>query len=410
MYLDEDTILMDTVMPYRSLPVYSVMPSNYLGTPYGYSPMFDLLPLQDAVNSLYSTILTNNNAFGIQSVLNPRGNDIRITQVEEGLNFIEYNPVVGGNASGKPEAMQLTSTAPETYKFLEMLVRDMETISGINSVARGDPQSSLKSGTALALVQSQAIQFISGLQQSYVMTTESLGTGLVELLQDFAKVPRVAAIVGKTNKMKMEEFSSKDIDSINRVIVDVGNSLASTTAGRVQMADNLIQMGIITAPEQYFSVINSGKLETMTEGPSNQNLLIKAENEKLSDGGTNVIATAVDKHSLHIREHMNVLADPELRQDAGLVKRVLDHIQEHITLLQNTDPNLLALIGEQPLGPPAGSPVAPGSVAPEQANATVDPMSSVMENPNIDQMSGQKEQPKMPKMPVDPATGRPFGQ
>jgi hypothetical protein len=35
MYLDSDTILIDTAMPYRSLPVYSIMPSHYLGTPYG---------------------------------------------------------------------------------------------------------------------------------------------------------------------------------------------------------------------------------------------------------------------------------------------------------------------------------------------------------------------------------------
>lgn len=408
MYLDDETILMDTAMPYRSLPVYSIMPSHYLGTPYGYSPMFDLLPMQDAVNSLYSTILTNNNAFGVQSILSPRGNDIRISQIEEGLNFIEYNAVVGGNALGKPEPLQLTRTAPETYQFLEMLVRDMETISGVNSVARGNPESSLKSGTALALVQSQALQFMSGLQQSYVSLIENMGTGLVELLQDFAKVPRVAAITGKTNRMKMEEFSSKDLESINRVIVDVGNALAQSTAGRVQMADNLIQMGVVNTPEQYFSVINSGRLESMTEGQSNQNLLIKAENEKLADGETDVIATAVDKHSLHIREHMNVLADPDLRQDGELVSRVLTHIQEHIDLLQTTDPNLLALIGEQPLSPPGGSPLAPGTAAPDQPDQSLQPMSQVTENPLAESTQAQGPIPAPAEPPLDPRTGLPL--
>lgn len=408
MYLDADTILMDTAMPYRSLPIYPIMPSHYLGTPYGYSPMFDLLPMQDAVNSLYSTILTNNNAFGVQSVLSPRGNDIRINQVEEGLNFIEYNPVVAGGASGKPEALQLTQTAAETYQFLEMIIRDMETISGVNSVARGNPESSLKSGTALALVQSQALQFMSGLQQSYITMIENLGTGLVELLQDFAKVPRIAAISGKSNKMKMEEFSSKDLESINRVVVDVGNALSQTTAGRVQMADNMIQMGVITNPEQYFSVINTGRLETMTEGANNQALLVRAENERLADGETDVVATAVDKHSLHIREHMNVLADPDLRMDVQLSQRVLNHIQEHITLLQQTDPNLLALIGEQPLGPSGGTPIAPETGAPQQPNQAMQPMSQVSENPIAEttQAGGTLPEPAQP--PVDPATGLPF--
>jgi hypothetical protein len=290
-----------------------------------------------------------------------------------------------------------------------MLVRDMETISGINSVARGNPESSLKSGTALALVQSQALQFISGLQQSYVMMIENIGTGLIELLQDFAKVPRVAAITGKSNRMKMQEFSSKDISSISRVVVDVGNALASTTAGRVQMADNLIQMGIITTPEQYFSVINTGRLETMTEGPSNQLLLIRAENEKLADGETDVVATAVDKHSLHIREHMNVLADPDLRTDTELTARVLAHIQEHISLLQNTDPNLLAMIGEQPLGPAAGSPVSPENASAEMPSQPLQPMSEIQENPLAETTQVQGTIPQPAEPPIDPATGMPFG-
>lgn len=408
LYLDEDTILMDTAMPYRSLPVYSIMPSHYLGTPYGYSPMFDLLPMQDAVNSLYSTILTNNSAFGVQSILSPRGNDIRINQVEEGLNFIEYNAKVAGGADGRPEPLQLTRTAPETYQFLEMLVRDMETISGVNSVARGNPESSLKSGTALALVQSQALQFMSGLQQSYIMMIENIGTGLIELLQDFAKVPRVAAIAGKSNKVKMEYFSSKSIETISRVVVDVGNALAATTAGRVQMADNMIQMGVITNPEQYFSVINTGKLETMTEGSNNQALLVRAENERLADGETDVIATAVDKHSMHIREHMNVLADPDLRMDTELTQRVLAHIQEHIALLQETDPNLLALIGEQPLAPAGGTPINPATGAPDQPNQSMQPMDAMMQNPVAETTQAQGNIPEPAQPPVDPATGMPF--
>ncbi len=352
MYLDADIVLMDTVMPYRDLPIYRIAPANMLGTPYGYSPMFDLLPMQDAVNSSYSTIATNQNAFGVQNILNPRGNDVRLNQVGSGMNFIEYDSDVG-----KPEALQLTATAPETFNFLNMMISSMETISGVNSVVRGNPESSLKSGNALALVQSQAIQFINGLQQSYILLIEGVGTGLINLLKDFAKVPRIAEISGVSNRTKIKEFTGENLSSVNRVVVDVGNFLAQTTAGRTQMADNLIQMGLIKTPEEYFSVINTGKLEVLTEGQTNQNLLIRAENERLMDGDSDVMATAVDAHSQHIREHLNVLADPDLRLNTELSARVLAHIQEHIDLLRTTDPNLLALIGEQPLPPVGGNPV-----------------------------------------------------
>ena len=362
LYLDDNIVLSDAPMPYRDLPVYRISSSDILGTPYGYAPMFDLLPIQDAVNSLYSTVLTNQNAFGVQSILSPRGADINAQQLSGGLNFIEYNA-----QAGKVEPLQLTNTPKEIFDFMRMLIGDMETISGVNSVARGNPEASLKSGNALALIQSQSLQFISGLQQQYVHMIEDVGTGLVNMLKDFATVPRVAAIVGKNNKSEMREFTGEDISTVNRVLVDVGNALSQTTAGRVQMAEQMLQMyGDKLPPEQYISVMETGKLQHLTSGISDQLSLISAENERLADGDIEVVAIATDDHSLHIREHRNVLSDPELRQDGDLVQRVLGHIQEHISLLQETDPNLLAFLQQQPIGPPAGSAVSPENAAPGQ--------------------------------------------
>lgn len=362
LYLDNDLVLLDTPMPYRNLPVYRISPSDILGTGYGYTDMFDLLPMQDAFNSLASTVLTNQNAFGVQNILNPRGNDISVNQLESGLNFIEYNA-----QAGEPKPLNLTNTPAEIFNFMQTIERLMETVSGVNSVARGNADvGNLRSGNALALVQSQALQFMSGLQQSYVQLIEDVGTGLIELLQDFAEVPRVAQISGVSNKTKMKYFKGDDLSSINRVIVDVGNALAQTTAGRSEIATNLIQMGLINTPEQYLAVLNTGKLEVMTEGQNSELLLIKAENERLIDGEVDVMAVDTDNHALHIREHKNVLADPDSRLDPDLLARTLAHIQEHIDALKQTDPDLLAITGQQPLAPqpPAGAPGAAGPMQP----------------------------------------------
>lgn len=373
MYLNNEIVLEDTDMPYKDLPVFRIAPRNILGTPFGYTSMWDILPLQDAVNSLYSTIMTNNNAFGVQNILNPQGNNLKVNQLEGGLNFIEYNQTVG-----KPEPLQLTATAPETYNFLSLIERTMETVSGINAVARGNPESSLRSGTALALVQSQALQFMSGLQQSYIQLLEDVGTGLINVLKDFADAPRIAAIAGISNTSKMVTFKSEDLEAINRVVVDVGNALAQTPAGRAQIAENLLQMGLITTPERYLEVLNTGNLKTAFQGITNEIDTINSENETLLKGQSEVIAIATDHHAMHIREHRSVLSDPALRLDSELVARTLAHINEHIRLLQETDPNLLSIIGEQPLAPPGGSPINPmqqggvpgaqGASAPMQGN------------------------------------------
>ncbi len=367
LYLSEEIILMDTSMPYRTLPIYRISPAMILGTPYGYTPMFDLLPIQEAINSLYSTVLTNQHAFGVQNVLNPRGSDINVSALSGGLNLIDYNA-----QAGKPEALNLTQTPPEIFKFIEMLEKVQETVSGVSSVSRGNPESSLKSGTALALVQSTTLQFISGLQQEYVHTIEDVGTGLINVLKDFASVPRIAMIAGKSQKAFLEHsFTGDDLSQVNRVIVDVGNPLARTTAGKTQLAQDLIQYGIIETPEQFFTVLNTGNLNSLNEYQQNELLLIRAENEKMSEG-QEVFAIAVDDHSTHIKEHKGVLADPDLRQDAKLTQLVLDHINEHIRLARETDPALLTIIGQQPIGPIGGTPPAPAQPG-QELNQTANP-------------------------------------
>jgi len=399
LYLDQDVVLEDTVLIYKNLPIFRISSRDILGTPFSYTSMFDLLPIQDAVNSLYSTIMTNQNTFGVQNVYVERGSDVQVEQISDGLNFIQGNP--GFNP---PAPLNLTSTPAEIFNFLKMLETSMETISGVNSVARGNPESQLKSGNALALIQSQALQFISGLQQSYIQLIEDVGTNIVELLKTFANTPRVAAISGKSNVTYMKEFKAEDLSSITRVIVDAGNALAQTTAGRVEMASQMMQMGIITTPEQYIAVINTGKLETMTEGQNKELLLVRAERERLVDGSTPVVAILTDAHSLHIREHKAVLADPDLRMDAELVQRTLNHIQEHLDILSDPNvANILTLLGEQPLGPPGGSPPAPANALPEQPNQQgQEEIAGLLENPEAQSAAVVDNQQNLPQ-PAQPA-------
>ena len=751
LFLESDVILMDAPMPYDELPIYRISPSLILGTPYGYTPMFDLLPIQDAINSLYSTILTNQNAFGVQNILMPRGTDINPSTLVGGMNIIEYNAQMG-----KPESMNLTQTPKEVFDFLNLLERTMETISGINSVSRGNPEASLKSGSALALVQSMSIQYMSNLQQAYVHLIEDVGSNLIKMLQRFAAVPRVAMIGGKKNRTLMKEFTGDDLDKIDRIIVDVGNPLSrclkkgtevlmydgskekvenirvgdlvmgpdskqrtvnvvntgienmydihhkskkdtflygcneshiltlkycsndhrykakkgdvidisvrdylklperhkrllqgfrvgvdfankevevpsyilgawlgdghsaatalttmdseilkewtdyacsigmqiristndncgqakiyfitsgqshgkanrnpfmnelrsmevlnnkhipniylnnsekvrlellaglidtdgtridetfvitqksnrltediiylsqslgfktttikrpsqsgpgtdrhiigehnsitiggdthriptrlprkqakkkekardwlnygirvksvgegkyygftleedphfmlgdfsvthNTTAGKVQMADQMLQMGIITTPEHYFNVLNTGELDFMTENTQSELLLIKSENEDLIEG-LDVQAVFTEQHSLHIKEHKYILADSTLKKDPELVARVADHIQQHIDLLRTTDPDILAMMGEQPLGPQGGSPVSAENVPQPDPNMSAEGMLPPPPQPQNVQMPNMPAPATPPapfeNLPTDPA-------
>lgn len=364
LFLSDTITLLESPLPYRRLPVYDIMPNRYLGTPFGYTQMFDLLGPQDAVNTLYSTILSNQTAFGVQNIAVQQGSNLNITELSGGLNVIEVDMRNGPGI----QAINLTQTPKEIFDFIKMLESVMETISGVNPVTRGNPPASLTSGTALALVQSMSLQFISGLQQAYVAMQEDVGTGIINTLKDHASTKRVVAIVGKSNRTELREFTGDELSSINRVIVDIGNPLANTTAGKMEIAKDLLQMQAIKTYEQYMTVLTTGKLDDLMEDTVSELFLIKDENELLMDGNM-VQAVMTDEHALHIKEHKVVLADPVLRRDPKIVQAVLTHIQEHIDLLKTTDPNVLMILGQQPIAPPMPPQGPPPPQGQPQGNA-----------------------------------------
>lgn len=429
-FLDKNTILYDGELPYKDIPVYRISPSDFIGTPFGYTSAFDLLAMQDILDSLHSTIVTNQSTFGVQNVMVPQGHNLTVSQLAGGLNFIEYDP-----AAGKPEPLNLTNTPPEIFNYAVTVEKAMETLSGVNSVARGNPEANLRSGNSLALIQSMAIQFNTGLQQSYAQLIEDVGTAIIKTLKDFASVERTAMLVGKNNRTYMKAFSGQDLDKVDRVVVDMGNPLAKTTAGKLEMANNLLQMGLIKSPDQYITVMKTGNLDVMLEGPQSELLLIKSENERLAEGSAPPVMIT-DNHVQHIMEHKSVVSTVEARENPQVMQAVTQHLQEHINAVKNADPDLLQLLGIQPMQPgraqlqslspeqatqqqelilqqqqmiaqqqgnmqpppPGQAPEAPPA-APQQGQPPAPPPPGPMQNPDV---SGQNEVPNLPSLPRNP--------
>jgi hypothetical protein len=398
--LDDDTTLFSGPLPYRDIPLHRITTSETIATNFGYTLAFDLLPIQQGINLMDSIIATNQSHYGVQNIMVARGSNLSSSSIMGGLNLVEYSPVTGGNP---PQALQLLQTAPETYSFRASLVGDMNLISGANSVARGDMSQLGKSmsGSAMALIQSMAIQYANSLQKSYIRTLSAQATDIIKILRDFAKVPRIAMITGIANRPYMKQFTGDDLEQINRVEVDIGSAMAQTLAGRVDLAEKYIEQGWAKSPQEYTQVLNTGRLDALMEGPQRINLQIRKENEDLMEG-REAIAIVTDDHVAHIPQHASLLDSLDARLDANLVKRTTAHIMHHMQLLKETDPALLTILKQpilsQPMGPegpmpeeqmPPGPDMQGGGMAESLNGAS--PMQQEAEGVNM---------PRMPESPL----------
>lgn len=396
-----DLILYDGPLPYEGLPLHSMIPSLEEGEGGGYSSMWDLLALQEVLDSVVSTAVSNHDAFGTQNILIPDGSNIGVSDLAGGLRAIKYRPDPSG---AKVEPLQLLRIDKSTFELAEFVVRTMETLSGVNKVSRGDPPPQLKSGTALALVQTMSLQYNSGIQRSYARLLEKVGTAIIRVLQQYAHTPRVAEIVGKDKRPMVQEFAADDVSDIRRVVVDVGNPLTRTTSGRVEIADKAFDRDPAMTFDQYIQVIETGRLEPITQRGQSQLMNVRAENEQMSSGQPAKMLIT-DDHRLHIAEHLTILDNPEVRMDDALAGAVLEHITQHQQAMMMMDPVLAELTNQAPLQsmmmmPPGGPMGSEG--APPPANDNGEDATAQTAAP-----PGPDGAPPMglPQMPVDPMSG-----
>jgi len=409
--LADGTTLVDAPLPYSEVPVYRISSGEWLGTPFGYTLAFDLMPVQEMADSLHSTICTNQNAFGVQNIYAQRGNGLEVTSIPGGMRLIE------GNSEMPPTPLKLANTAPEIFNYLEMLKTCKDNLSGINAVAQGNPEREM-AASAMALLQSMAIQFSMDLQGSYVRMFEDVGTAILDRLKTYATVPRVAAIAGKSNRQYMKEFIGADIEGINRVLVNQGNPMMNTTAGKVDAADKLLaNPNIALTADQYLMVRATGKLEPLTEGPESELMLIRNENEMLQEGKLPQVLIT-DNPLLHLKEHAIVANSPEARMTPNVMQAYTTHIQSHLAnwkggldpvtqaFLPPMDPDLANLLGipvpPNPMLPglPPGAP-ATGMDSPQGPNAGPG-MQPPKPQGTPAQAPGMANPPKTPNMPAPP--------
>jgi hypothetical protein len=328
------------------------------------------MPLQEITDRLCSTILSNQMALGVQTIAVAKNSGFDLS-VLSGLRLLEFDASLG--EAGIPRAINLVQTQPEIFNFLTTIVQTMGTLMGINDTMKGNPDLMLKgdiSGIALAIMNTNSIQFNSDVQKAYVRLAEQVGTATIHNIQDFGfsieKQTREGLSMSATQKFYKRTFGQDNLNKIDKVCVRYGNSLAQTTAGKAQIASEWLKNGLIKTKQEYIEVLETGNLDPMLEAQESQLRLIKEENEALLRG-EDVQAIWADDHALHIPEHISTLSSLDARKDPKVINAVQKHTDRHTELLKGLDP-ILAGLTQQPVIPKTSTP--PPTPGPGQ-NASV---------------------------------------
>ncbi len=408
-----DQILLDVAYPYKFANVHRCYSEELVETPFGHTPNYDLLGLEQCTDTLHSIAINNLSTFGVGTIIGPKGGGIAHQELGKGGRYLEVDP----DHVDKIRVLDLAKLPDALMPMLQALNQKKGELSGINSILRGDPQGQLKgaSGSAMALLQSQAITYNSANQFSFYRLLSSCGTGIIEMMRQFSDEERVVRIAGKANQQAIKEFKfdSETLGSVSTVVFEPVNPVLQTASGKLTVAQDLMQAGAITDPNDYVEVLTTGNLSVITNRAVTLKEAILEEDEKLAEG-VPVQAVITENHQQHINSHQVVISMPDSKKDPRIVQNVLSHIQEHLSLWRlasDTNPALLAATGQQVLPPmpipgmpalPPGAPNSEQQPSGPQAPSAVGPDMTGSVQPNLPQppmVAGTSE-----RAPVAPGT------
>jgi hypothetical protein len=208
------------------------------------------------------------------------------------------------------------------------------------------------------------------------------------------------------------EITKDSIQSVDQVVVELGNPVSQTAAGRFELAMQLVQMSVIKTPAEVLEVLETGRLEPLVKGTQEELVNILKENQDMVRGDTPVVLLS-DDHPLHGKEHTAAVASPAARRDPNVLRAYREHMHEHYSLFYGVPPEMVEMdplyrqrflmlcgrpVPPEPMGPPpmlggpggAPMPGGPEGLPPEPSMAATGPTLGA----------------ELPSMPTNPATGQ----
>lgn len=419
-------VLYDGPMPFRRLPFADYTPGEFIGTAFGYSEAWDLIPLGQMLDQVISDIATNAACFGRPTLFSEEGLDFDIQDLYDGHQVLTGRP--GQNPPVPIEMQAIGESATWLAGYIE---KKYQAITGLNAVARGQAAESVKSGTHAALMHSIAIEINSARQAAVDSHRERVANLILEILQDYLEHPWMLEIAGNDERPFLTSVSKKQFAGIRRVTVRTSNPMLRTQAGRLEVAKVLMDFpGAIQSPQQIIELLVSGQLKPLYQAPRSEMLRVSWENEQLSKGpqveqkqdpeepiqlgpdGAPVLdgmgqpipnlidvvpsvpVLPTDNPQKHILEHCVPLARAVESNNQPVVQAILAHIHEHLRAWKGSDPALAMVMG---------FPLPPGMEAPAPANDNAGPKAKGGELPQHDPREQDSTGVALPQ-PAEPAT------
>lgn len=184
---------------------YNIIPINYRhrDTPYPYSRMWELYPLQRALNRYFMSAILNMSLLNTTKIFAEENSIVNLKQWTQSASMpnaiLRYRLPVPG-VSKPPEIIKPTPMDQAWLIFPKYIISMMEYISGIFAPLQGNPEGSSDVFSTVATLQSAGSQKLKSLMQSADAALSVAGKVAGEFYKNYAPINGYTSILHTNTK------------------------------------------------------------------------------------------------------------------------------------------------------------------------------------------------------------------
>ena len=396
----------------KRVPVVRMCPEVRPGNPFGHGNSWHLLALQEQYDAITSAALTALDKGSKSYWKVPPGANISMKKLDKGGVF------------RSEEAPELIQFKPDLSHYLQSLAqcrRDIDEVSGVNAVTRGDAENGIfDNARAMNVAASQAFNRLSQRHDAFKRACTEVSTVVLLLLRANVGLERTIKMTGMDGAEIERTWSGDNLEGLD-VTFEVVNPAMNHAAGRQDTLDYLYEHGRPFVASEYEEVMTTGRMDVITRPLREEQRVIAAEN-KLLEQGQHVPVLPGDNHAAHLTGHGGKFNDMDARM---FLQQRTQEFEQVLAAHEQQMAEYEATVGSMPpdaiVPPPPEAPVMELSPA-EQHMA--DHVASIRETPNellavvdprlldikrmaleVESMEMQLAPPPPPPMDVPPGEG-----
>ena len=284
--------------------------------------------LQDIYNSLTTMITRNQLMAAHPKWIMPAG-AANLKSLGNDLTVVQYK------GPTPPQLVSFKTTSNEVFEFRNQIKEEMQQLSGIYGVSRGEPPAGVKAGVALQFLSEQEQERFNSQVvkwQQYIVDLADWTIRLIGLYYE-KDDKRKLQIVGTDTGMDGEiiEFDPEVFKRKFNIRMQKSSALPESKAARSQTALDIKEIAPNTmSDEDLVEILDIGNVKKFQSKITVNKAAADFETQKIKEGHSTEAPEPYENHLVHYDQHLTAMSDKGFHKWPKSRKKALqDHIMAH---------------------------------------------------------------------------------